>query len=537
MSELHVVTWLWKQKGYHKGAEFTPFHVDVLRRQVARNLTTPHDFTCFTDSDPALFTTDVIVRPLPKLPRLATWVPRISPGRPNCYVRLWLTGPEAEQLFGTDSRVVTLDLDLVVTGELDSLYNRDEDFVIVRDWMHKLDGYNGSMWMVRQGSARMRSLWDQITSKTGGPTKRPYTGRGSDQAVLGALLPGAPTWTKADGVYSYKFDGLQRARSLPSGARVVIFHGRPSPWAEAAKVGWIEAAAGYHHGPRPDGGGSSQRAKPVKTGGKPAGRRPVAQSKASRPPPPSSRSQPDLPLAKRRDSSPKQSRKGDARQGRGRVPQKVEATSGDDDAVPTGLGPEVSEGFATEQPEQWRVAVVIGGGRCVWDDVARLRDLLDGRPWPGLVVAVNDVGVHWRSRLEHWVGFHGAKLLDWADERDSEETPILWAQHVPEEGTYRIKPPSAWAGGASGLLAGYVMRERVDCSALIYCGVPMSRTPHFEQSRAHSTADWAANAYWNAWKRPVTADLLREFARSMSGRTRRLFGEPTREWIGEILQG
>lgn len=210
---LHVTTWLWSQNGYRK--RFRAEHVNTLARMVRRNLTLPHEFVCVTNEPKGL---DKHIRVL-GLP--ATWDVAWSAQRPNCFRRLWAFSEAARHLIGR--RIVSMDLDCVVTGNLDALFSRTEDIVLWRDPKYP-GAYNGSMWLMTAGSRR--EVWDRFRGNESLPELAGR--RGSDQAWLSHVLgPNEATWSKADGVLSYR---LECGRGLPKGARIVFFHGQPNPW-------------------------------------------------------------------------------------------------------------------------------------------------------------------------------------------------------------------------------------------------------------------------------------------------------------------
>jgi hypothetical protein len=78
-------------------------------------------------------------------------------------------------------RFVSLDLDVVVTGDLTPLFERTEDFVIWA-WPFRGTLYNGTMWMMDAGArAKVWTEFDPATS----PTKSRLAGfAGSDQAWM-----------------------------------------------------------------------------------------------------------------------------------------------------------------------------------------------------------------------------------------------------------------------------------------------------------------------------------------------------------------
>ena len=74
---------------------------------------------------------------------------------PGCLARLRTFDPEWQaEVLGAEEgdRIVVLDLDLVITGSLDGLFDRDEPFVILQG-VHTANPtpYNGSVWMLQAG--------------------------------------------------------------------------------------------------------------------------------------------------------------------------------------------------------------------------------------------------------------------------------------------------------------------------------------------------------------------------------------------------
>lgn len=185
-------------------------------------------------------------------------------------------------------------------------------------------------------------------------------------------------------------------------------------------------------------------------------------------------------------------------------------------------------------------AIVLGGAECVWMDLVALERTY-GRRWDGLVVACNDVGVHYRGRIDAWTSLHADKLLK-GDGRDPEKRS-WWRQRAdngyPMDGivTYSRKGAygadrdinEAVSGGSSGLLAVQVAWN-MGADRVTLCGVPMTVTPHFAETECHTPTDWrSADSHWRAWKN--NQKMLEGRVRSFSGRTRDVFGAPTYEWL------
>ncbi len=152
---------------------------------------------------------------------------------PACYRRLLLWHPDAAQWFG--ERFVSIDLDVVLTADVAPLWDRAEDFVGWQDpfYFKRTGQMCGSMMLLRAGSRP--DVWTDFDPKTSPGLAARAGFRGSDQAWISYKLRGAPTWSKADGVYSYRAD-IERTGRLPDDARIVMFHGVTDPWDERGQL-------------------------------------------------------------------------------------------------------------------------------------------------------------------------------------------------------------------------------------------------------------------------------------------------------------
>lgn len=209
------------------------------------------------------------------------------------------------------------------------------------------------------------------------------------------------------------------------------------------------------------------------------------------------------------------------------------------------------------------LALVLGGAHHVRDDVAALERML-GEPWPGFICAVNDIGVHWERRVDHWVSAHPALLAAWERERirHLEKTWTTWGHKFPRLVDRVTRGISEL--GSSGLYAGRIMHEELGCR-VVWAGCPMTPVPHFRESRVHAWGEpWKQwHRHYEVWEEHATE--IRRWGRSMSGDmtldaealiragfqesqarevdgmrvgSRYLIGAPTREWVhGESDKG
>lgn len=230
--KLSVVVWLWS--GATMGRLRVPYtarHVNVMASMVSRNLRMPHEVVCVTDMPEGI---DGGVRIVPMWNELREY------GR--CFRRLKLFHESMRDLIGP--RMVSLDVDTVIVGGLDPLFDRSEPFVIWSD-PSRLLPYCGSQWMLTAGYRP--DVFTEFDYQVWQRLKPAHGWHGSDQAWMAHKLPGAATWGKEDGVYSYRLDllhegqqpeGLKRFRrkvriyrrpKLPANARIVHFHGLFDP--------------------------------------------------------------------------------------------------------------------------------------------------------------------------------------------------------------------------------------------------------------------------------------------------------------------
>lgn len=180
-------------------------------------------------------------------------------------------------------------------------------------------------------------------------------------------------------------------------------------------------------------------------------------------------------------------------------------------------------------------ALILGGADCLWEDVDRLGELLS-RPWPGIVIATNDAGVHWPGRLDHWVTLHPEKFErvcppgdtgEWLARRSARGHPggfTTWsrrADHIVD------RLLEGWNGGSSGLFA-VAVAHHLGVSRAVLCGVPMDERRHFHEAHGGRPWEWA-DKHWQVWLRH--RERIAGWVRSMSGRTREQFGLPTLEWL------
>lgn len=229
---ISIITFKWKKskQGYKlkNKVEYSSNHVNILYDSIKRNTTIPFKFFCITDDN-----TDL----LPDINYVPLWDKYKYLG--GCYNRLYVFSSEIKNLLG--DKLFSIDLDCVITGNIDSILNKDDDFVI-NQYRIKNNSikqlYNGGMFLLTTGARKQ--VWENfdpvISPNLLQPLRDKKLLQGSDQAwIQYALGNNEKVYTNEDGVYDY----YQVGSNLPSNAKIVFFPGRDDPALEREKIKWI----------------------------------------------------------------------------------------------------------------------------------------------------------------------------------------------------------------------------------------------------------------------------------------------------------
>lgn len=220
-----VVCWLWYQDG--EWPKYDEEHVHRLMMQLEANTTVPYNFVCITDGYFPVMTSTY------PLPDLGYSSPKWHESRfPQCFNRLWMFSEEAGEIFGD---IISIDLDVQITGNIDHILTRKEDFVINKGNPAR-NGYSGSMWKLNAGARTQ--VWDQLSQEEIIKATTKYTG--SDQAWIRYVLgPDEAKYTEEDdGVYHYHYlKKKQKMDTLPKNTSMVFFAGRKKP--EDVNYKWV----------------------------------------------------------------------------------------------------------------------------------------------------------------------------------------------------------------------------------------------------------------------------------------------------------
>jgi hypothetical protein len=236
VTDRHVLCMKW-------GTRYGPEYVNRLYAMVARNLTPPFHFVCFTD-DPQGIRPEVTCLALPEL---GCPVPTNAPGK---FRKLALWNANLAGLRGT---ALFLDLDVVVTGALDEFFTlgKAEDVILARNWIKPLERLGqtsvfrfpigGHAYLLEQFQADPEGLAGQYQFEQRYVTRQVHGGV--------RFFPSA--WVRhfrLDCLGPWPLRYLRPAR-LPRQARVIMFPGKPDP-ADAIAGRWsdrfLPATPGAH---------------------------------------------------------------------------------------------------------------------------------------------------------------------------------------------------------------------------------------------------------------------------------------------------
>jgi hypothetical protein len=205
------------------GAKYGPEYVNRLYAMVARHLARPFRFVCLTDQ-PVGVRAEVTCAPLPQLPPLAQ-------PKERGWLKIGSFAPAVAALL-TDVALY-LDLDVVIVGALDDLFDAPAGFPMIRDWYHPVRVVgNSSVYRFRPAA---RGDIFQTFCRHADAIVRRYR---NEQEFLTDYLRqrGELTFWPSAWCPSYRVGCLPlwpmrlwQAPRAPAGSRIIVFHGEPKP--------------------------------------------------------------------------------------------------------------------------------------------------------------------------------------------------------------------------------------------------------------------------------------------------------------------
>lgn len=208
------------------GQVYGSHYVNRLYRGVARNLTIPFRFVCFTD-DPTDIDPAVESKPLPPMD--------LPQGYENsAFRKISLFAPQVEDLSGP---TLFLDLDVVIVDNMDSFFEFEAPFCIIHNWIEfrktilRRRPRIGNSSVFRFTIGEQSHVLDDFHAHPmeaihGYPTEQAYM---SDKVSSLAFWP--ETWCRSFKRHctpAVPFN-LVTAPRIPKDAKIIVFHGRPNP--------------------------------------------------------------------------------------------------------------------------------------------------------------------------------------------------------------------------------------------------------------------------------------------------------------------
>lgn len=211
------------------GTLYGPEYANRLYAMVARNLSRPFRFVCFTD-DASGLRPEIEAMPLPP-------IDIDPPYEKTPWKKLALYNATLGDLKGS---ALFLDLDVLITGPLDKFFDYPGDYCVIRNWTQPKT-INGNTSVFRFTIGAHTDLLDLFHSR---PTQYWVDTRRIEQTFLSEELhrEGRLTYWPAGWCVSFKVHCLPGGwkfprillnwvlpSHLPPGPSVCVFHGRPNP--------------------------------------------------------------------------------------------------------------------------------------------------------------------------------------------------------------------------------------------------------------------------------------------------------------------
>lgn len=221
MGPLTITTWKW-------GSKYRVSDVKKLYGGFVRHLKQPFRFIAFSDDYFNIQGVECIF--IEREYRHLTF-------QQGCFARLRMFANDFQEKNKLTGRIVCSDLDTVITGHLDPVFNRSEPFVILQG-ANSVNPcpYTGALIMLQSG--HHSDVWDDFSLEKASSV--PFHSFPDDQGWLWHKIPDAAGWKAGEnGVYAFCKPGWPSGTELPRDARIVTFNGWRSP-RKFRTLDWIQ---------------------------------------------------------------------------------------------------------------------------------------------------------------------------------------------------------------------------------------------------------------------------------------------------------
>jgi len=189
-----------------QGIKFNADYVNKLFHGVLRNTTLSIKFHCFTD-DPTGLDTDIIVHELPQYDISGWWY------------KLYLLSSD----INITGRMLYIDLDTLITGNIDRYIAQDIGFVVLQDLWSKADNVGSALMSFEAGTHS--HIWDTFIKNPQGEMRAIHPH--GDQKIIQKYQLDRLYWQQMfpNEIVSFKSNNA----AMPNNnIKIICFHGIPS---------------------------------------------------------------------------------------------------------------------------------------------------------------------------------------------------------------------------------------------------------------------------------------------------------------------
>jgi len=215
------------------GKRYGPEYVNKLYSMVARNTKRPLRFVCITD-DPTGLVKEVEIKPMPEFD-----LPEVF--RFKGFRRMFLF---KESLYDLTGPVLHLDVDLLVTGSVDDLfdYKPEAKYIVSENWTQPGAGI-GNMSVFRYHIGSQTKIWERFSADPLGMLEKYVNSQTFCSRTLGEFAMYPLDWCigfKQSLIPAWPLRYFLTPYRPPTTAKIVAFTGKPDQDEAAAGI-WPEA--------------------------------------------------------------------------------------------------------------------------------------------------------------------------------------------------------------------------------------------------------------------------------------------------------
>lgn len=172
------------------------------------------------------------------------------------------------------------------------------------------------------------------------------------------------------------------------------------------------------------------------------------------------------------------------------------------------------------------IALILGGARCVWDDLRAAKALIGDRAH--MIVAANEAGTRYEGKLDAWVSLHPDLFANALPRRlkAGRNKPLLYAP-AKHPDTPGIKPVATRWDASSSLYAAQIAMKQLKAKKVILCGAPLDR----DAGHIAVAGPWGKPDRYRAGLIEALPEIEHK-VRSMGGWTADILGRPHQDWLG-----